>query len=197
MNLRSAFLRIAGDASVQDLSHTEYRKRGIMAKTTVSESVVSIGINKNLPILDDTTTSRVVVNNPLLRHVFFTFGEGQVLTDHASARAVIVNILEGKFDFTVGGTKNIVTAGDVIYLAPGERHALTALEPSRMSLTLIDVESMRQTQDGDARDTQPDSCDPSHRGHHGSCGCHGHEGHHSEHPQEQGDSRLEQQDGDR
>ena len=123
MNPRSAFLRIAGDVSVQDLSHTEYRKRGIMAKTTVSESVVSTAINKNLPILDDTTTSRVVVNNPLLRHVFFTFGEGQVLTDHASARAVIVNILEGKFDFTVGGTKNIVTAGDVIYLAPGERHA--------------------------------------------------------------------------
>ena len=197
MNPRSAFLRIAGDVSVQDLSHTEYRKRGIMAKTTVSESVVSTAINKNLPILDDTTTSRVVVNNPLLRHVFFTFGEGQVLTDHASARAVIVNILEGKFDFTVGGTKNIVTAGDVIYLAPGERHALTALEPSRMSLTLIDVESMRRTQDGDARNTQPDSCDPSHRGHHGSCGCHGHEGHHGEHLQEQGDSRLEQQDGDR
>ena len=197
MNPRSAFLRIAGDVSVQDLSHTEYRKRGIMAKTTVSESVVSTAINKNLPILDDTTTSRVVVNNPLLRHVFFTFGEGQMLTDHASARAVIVNILEGKFDFTVGGTKNIVTAGDVIYLAPGERHALTALEPSRMSLTLIDVESMRQTQDGDARNTQPDSCDPSHRGHHGSCGCHGHEGHHGEHLQEQGDSRLEQQDGDR
>lgn len=168
-----------------------------MAKTTVSESVVSTAINKNLPILDDTTTSRVAVNNPLLRHVFFTFGEGQVLTDHASARAVIVNILEGKFDFTVGGTRNIVSAGDVIYLAPGERHALTALEPSRMSLTLIDVESMRQTQDGDARDTQPDSCDPSHRGHHGSCGCHGHEGHHGEHLQEQGDSRLEQQDGDR
>ena len=197
MNPRSAFLRIAGDVSVQDLSHTEYRKRGIMAKTTVSESVVSTAINKNLPILDDTTTSRVVVYNPLLRHVFFTFGEGQVLTDHASARAVIVNILEGKFDFTVGGTKNIVTAGDVIYLAPGERHALTALEPSRMSLTLIDVESMRRTQDGDARNTQPDSCDPSHRSHHGSCGCHGHEGHHGEHLQEQGDSRLEQQDGDR
>ena len=197
MNPRSAFLRIAGDVSVQDLSHTEYRKRGIMAKTTVSESVVSTAINKNLPILDDTTTSRVVVNNPLLRHVFFTFGEGQMLTDHASARAVIVNILEGKFDFTVGGTKNIVTAGDVIYLAPGERHALTALEPSRMSLTLIDVESMRRTQDGDARNTQPDSCDPSHRSHHGSCGCHGHEGHHGEHLQEQGDSRLEQQDGDR
>ena len=168
-----------------------------MAKTTVSESVVSTAINKNLPILDDTTTSRVVVNNPLLRHVFFTFGEGQMLTDHASARAVIVNILEGKFDFTVGGTKNIVTAGDVIYLAPGERHALTALEPSRMSLTLFDVESMRRTQDGDARNTQPDSCDPSHRSHHGSCGCHGHEGHHGEHLQEQGDSRLEQQDGDR
>ena len=197
MNLHSAFLRIAGTRLVQDLSHTEYRKRGIMAKTTVSESVVSTAINKNLPILDDTTTSRVVVNNPLLRHVFFTFGEGQVLTDHASARAVIVNILEGKFDFTVGGTRNIVSAGDVIYLAPEERHALTALEPSRMSLTLIDVESMCQTQEGDARNAQPDSCDPSHRGHRGTCGCHGHGGRHGEHLQEQEDSQLEQRGGDR
>ncbi|MDD6462289.1 MAG: cupin domain-containing protein [Bifidobacteriaceae bacterium] len=113
-----------------------------MATTPVSHSAVITGINGKLPIIDEATTSRVVVNNAVLRHVIFTFDKGQLLTDHASPRAVIVNILEGAFDFTVGGVKHTVSAGDVVYLAPGERHALVALEPSRMSLTLVDVDAL-------------------------------------------------------
>ena len=50
---------------------------------------------------------------------------------------MIVNILEGRFKFTVAGVDNEVVAGDVIYLAPDERHAVVALEPSRMGLTLV------------------------------------------------------------
>ena len=31
-------------------------------------------------------------------------------------------------------------AGDVIYLAPGDRHALTAVTPCRMQLVMVDVD---------------------------------------------------------
>lgn len=114
-----------------------------MPTTPLSESIVCTDINEKLPILEAATTSRVLVNNPVLRHVVFSFDAGQVLTEHASPRAVIVNILEGSLNFEVNGVPQVVKTGDVIYLAPDERHALTALEPTRMSLTLVDVNNLK------------------------------------------------------
>lgn len=107
--------------------------------TPVEESVVATEIFEDLPIIKESTTSRVLVNNDVLRHVMFLMDAGQVLTEHASARAVIVNLLTGTMDFTVGGEKHTLKAGDVIYLAPGERHAVEAVEPCYMSLTLVAV----------------------------------------------------------
>ncbi|WP_216382638.1 cupin domain-containing protein [Arcanobacterium phocae] len=108
-----------------------------MSPTPLSESVVVADILADLPVVKNSTTSRVVVNNELLRHVMFSMDAGQVLTEHSSSRAVIVNILSGKMLFTVSGEVQTVCGGDVIYLAPNERHAVEAVEPSYMSLTLV------------------------------------------------------------
>jgi len=110
-----------------------------MATTPVSQSCVYTNTYTDLPISKEATTSRVLVNNDVLRHVMFTRDAGQVLTEHTSTRAVIINILEGRFRFTINGKDNEVVPGDVIYLAPNDPHAVEALEPSRMSLTLVVV----------------------------------------------------------
>lgn len=108
--------------------------------TPVEESIVRTGVFEELPVVKESTTSRVLVNNDVLRHVMFSMDAGQVLTEHAQARAVIVNLLTGVMDFTVGDEKHTLKAGDVIYLAPGERHAVEAIEPCYMSLTLVAVD---------------------------------------------------------
>lgn len=110
-----------------------------MAGTPVNESKVVTDLLQDLPITREATTSRVVVNNDVLRHVVFAFDAGQILTEHTSPRAVVVTLLTGKMDFEVGGESNILGPGDVIYLAPGAPHAVTALEPSHMALTMVDV----------------------------------------------------------
>ena len=102
------------------------------ASTPSTESLFRLGLNDALPISDEATTSRVVVNNEILRTVIFTFDTGQLLTEHTSPRAVIVTLLEGEMDFSIGERTERMGAGDVIYLAPGERHALTAVSPCRM-----------------------------------------------------------------
>ena len=76
----------------------------------------------------------------ILRTVVFTFDAGQVLTEHSSPRAVIVTLLEGEMDFSIGERTERMGAGDVIYLAPGDRHALTAVTPCRMQLVMVDVD---------------------------------------------------------
>lgn len=108
-----------------------------MPSTPVCQSAVHADILTNLPILHQATTSRVIVNNDLMRHVVFALDAGQVLTEHSSPRAVIVQMICGRMKFDVAGVSHEIASGDVIYLAPNERHALEALEPCHMALTLV------------------------------------------------------------
>ncbi len=111
-----------------------------MSTTPVEESVVKAQVWAQLPVPVEATTSRVLVNNKVLRIVEFAMDVGQELTDHASSRAVTVHIMSGDLTFTVGGNRHAVTAGDVIYLAPGERHAVVAESPCRFTLVLVDLD---------------------------------------------------------
>ena len=110
--------------------------------TPVTESLFQLRLNDALPISKEATTSRVVVNNDVLRTVIFTFDAGQLLTEHASPRAVVVTLLEGEMDFSIGERTERMSAGDVIYLAPGDRHALTAVTECRMQLVMVDVDKV-------------------------------------------------------
>lgn len=112
-----------------------------MANTTTdyTQSLTFTDLIEQLPIIKEATTSRVVVNNQILRFVLFSFDEGQLLTEHASPRAVVVQLLSGKMEFTVSGETSVLSGGDIVYLAPGDRHSLTAIEPCHMALTLVNV----------------------------------------------------------
>jgi quercetin dioxygenase-like cupin family protein len=113
-----------------------------MAKSTpMSESVVTTGLLEALPVTESSVTSRVVVNNPLLRVVVFAFDTGEMLTEHSSPRAVVVQLLDGRIDYTLDGATTPLVPGDVIYMRPGVRHALLALEPSHLSLVMVDTEA--------------------------------------------------------
>ena len=113
-----------------------------MARTTpVSESVVTTGLLEALPVSESSITSRVVVNNPLLRVVVFAFDTGEMLTEHTSPRAVVVQLIDGRLDYTLDGETTTMAPGDVIYMKPGVKHALVVLEPSHMSLVMVDTEA--------------------------------------------------------
>ena len=108
-----------------------------MASTPSSQSVVTTELLAQLPIPAEATTSRVVVNNEVLRVVVFAMDAGQELTAHSSPRAVVVQLLEGNVTFTVGVDTQELTAGDVVYLAPGENHAVVAQSPCRFALVMV------------------------------------------------------------
>lgn len=109
------------------------------APTEVSTSLAVTGLLDALPVTPSATTSRVVVNNPAVRVVVFAFDAGEMLTDHSSPRAVVVQLLDGAVRLTVAGEEHALRAGDVVYLAPGDRHAVVADEPSHLSLVMVDL----------------------------------------------------------
>lgn len=106
--------------------------------TDLATSSAHLGVLDALAVTADATTSRVLVNNPLVRVVHFAFDTGELLTTHSSPRAVVVHLLDGAIRFTVDDTEHPMAPGDVLYLAPGAQHSLVADAPSRLSLVMID-----------------------------------------------------------
>jgi quercetin dioxygenase-like cupin family protein len=108
-----------------------------MATSEIDESVVVPNLTDVLPISTEATTSRTVVNNGATRVVAFSMDAGQELTDHSTPRPVVVIVTEGTVGFTVAGTTQELAEGDVVYLAPGERHAVMARTPCRFQLVMV------------------------------------------------------------
>lgn len=132
--------------SVVGCSHPSTASGGGMGRSTdLTTSLACTGLVGSLPVTPESTTSRVVVNNPALRVVVFAFDEGELLTEHASPRAVVVHLLDGRIRFSVGTVEHRMAPGDVIYLAPGERHSLVADEPSHLSLVMVDTQPSAPT----------------------------------------------------
>lgn len=119
--------------------------------SSLHTSSAHLALHAHVPIPQAGITSRVVLDNPLLRVVHFALDTDEVLTEHSSPRAVVVLLLEGALRFTVEGVDHEMRPGDVVYLAPGSPHALLALAPSRMTLTMVDVDAVPATQGGEQR----------------------------------------------
>lgn len=114
-----------------------------MTKSAMTQSLVVPGLHDELLVPEQATTSRTVVSNDATRVVAFAMDAGQELTDHSAPRPVVVQVTEGDLVFEVGGARHDLTAGDLVYLAPSERHAVLALTPCRFVLVMVMAESVQ------------------------------------------------------
>lgn len=103
----------------------------------MSEATVLADIPAAVPVSPDGTLSRVLHSGDDLRVVGFSFDSGQELTEHAAARPAIVQVLSGRLRMTLGGKEVEVGPGDWVHMPARLPHALVALEPTVMLLTLL------------------------------------------------------------
>jgi quercetin dioxygenase-like cupin family protein len=85
----------------------------------------------------DGTISRVVFRNDRLRVVVFGFDAGQELTDHTAAVPAIIEVVSGRLEVTLGDDQLDATPGTWIHMPANLSHAVVALEPSVMLLSLL------------------------------------------------------------
>lgn len=81
--------------------------------------------------------SRTLLKRPTGTVTIFAFDEGQGLSEHTAAFDALVQILEGEAQFSITGRPFILRAGEAILLPANQPHAVTALEPFKMLLTMI------------------------------------------------------------
>ncbi|MEO6857736.1 MAG: cupin domain-containing protein [Solirubrobacteraceae bacterium] len=81
--------------------------------------------------------SKVIHKDDALNVTVFGFDTGEGLTEHQSSRAAVVQVLSGQLRFTIDGEEVDLVPGHWLHMEPGAPHALKAVEPTVMLLTLL------------------------------------------------------------
>nr|WP_314565552.1 cupin domain-containing protein [uncultured Campylobacter sp.] len=75
-------------------------------------------------------------DGPHSKEIRINLEKGAQMKEHKAPGAIMVQVLSGKIEFSVGENNVILDALDMITLEPNVMHALTALENSIVRLSL-------------------------------------------------------------
>jgi quercetin dioxygenase-like cupin family protein len=67
----------------------------------------------------------------------FAFDAGQELSEHTAPFDAFVQVLDGAVELTIGGEKVVARTGETVRMPAGIPHAVRALEPFKMILTMV------------------------------------------------------------
>ena len=83
--------------------------------------------------------SKTLRKSQAVNLTLFAFDTAQALSGHSSPMDAYVQILSGEMDITIDHTTQVVKVGQMILMPAGINHALEALEPTKMLLTMVSV----------------------------------------------------------
>ncbi len=81
--------------------------------------------------------SQTLIDRPAGTVTLFAFDAGQALSEHTAPFDAMVQVLEGSAEIRISGRPYTLGAGETIVMPGGEPHALRALTPFKMMLTMI------------------------------------------------------------
>lgn len=83
------------------------------------------------------SVSNALFKTPQLELMRLVLPCGKGMPEHAVPGAVTIQCLEGAIELHAHQSTQTLRAGELVYLAGGERHSLHALEDSSVLLTLL------------------------------------------------------------
>jgi quercetin dioxygenase-like cupin family protein len=86
---------------------------------------------------DGAVVSRTLINQKTGTVTLFAFAAGQELSEHTAPYDALVQVLDGETEISIGGQPFHLTAGDAIIMPANDPHAVKALTPFKMMLTMI------------------------------------------------------------
>ncbi|MDP4010104.1 MAG: cupin domain-containing protein [Candidatus Shapirobacteria bacterium] len=97
----------------------------------------SQNINQQINFQEGSVVSKEIVNKSTGTVTLFAFDKGQGLSEHTAPYDALVVITEGEAEIIVSGIKHQVKAGEMLLMPANANHALKAIEPFKMMLTMI------------------------------------------------------------
>ncbi len=81
--------------------------------------------------------SRALIQRTAATLTLFAFDEGQALSEHTAPFDAFALVLEGEVEITISGNPITARAGHAVLMPANQPHALKALTPFKMLLTMI------------------------------------------------------------
>jgi len=81
--------------------------------------------------------SREILRRPTGTVTIFAFDAGQGLSEHTAPFDALVQIIDGEAEITIAGQPHRLGTGELILMPAHQPHALKAVQPFKMILTLI------------------------------------------------------------
>jgi quercetin dioxygenase-like cupin family protein len=94
-------------------------------------------VTRAVEIPPDSVVSKVIHRDEDLDVTVFGFDAGEGLTEHTASRTAIVQVLSGRLRVTVDGEELDAKTGFWLRMTAGAPHALEAVEPTIMLLTML------------------------------------------------------------
>lgn len=109
------------------------------ATATADQMTLVTDLAGKATVQPDATVSTTVLRADGARIVMFAFDAGQELSEHTAAVPALLHVLTGRLQVTASGRTVELTPGDLIHLPTRLPHAVLALEPTQLQLTLLDA----------------------------------------------------------
>jgi quercetin dioxygenase-like cupin family protein len=81
--------------------------------------------------------SKTIVEKETGTITLFAFDEGQALSEHTAPFDALVQVIDGQAEIRIAGEPLQVKEGEMLIMPANKSHALKALTPFKMMLTMI------------------------------------------------------------
>ena len=85
--------------------------------------------------------SKTIIEKESGTVTLFAFDKDQALSEHTAPFDALVQVIEGRTEIRIAGAPNLLNEGEMLVMPAHQSHALKALTPFKMLLTMIRSES--------------------------------------------------------
>jgi quercetin dioxygenase-like cupin family protein len=85
--------------------------------------------------------SKTIIEKETGTVTLFAFDRDQALSEHTAPFDALVQVIEGRAEIRIAGIPHLVSEGEMLVMPGHQSHALKALTPFKMLLTMIRADS--------------------------------------------------------
>ena len=93
--------------------------------------------NELVDYADGGIISKELIHSNAGSVTLFSFDAGQGLSEHSAPFDALIQVIEGKMELTVEGTKHVISAGESFIIPSNAHHSVNAAERFKMIITMI------------------------------------------------------------
>jgi len=87
--------------------------------------------------------SKTLLEKEIGTITLFAFDKNQALSEHTAPFDAMVQVIEGRTEIRIAGVPHLLDEGEMLVMPGHQSHALKALTPFKMLLTMIRSESKK------------------------------------------------------